>query len=234
MNNLIELFEEFDVHLLNDKKPSEYFDGLLLHEKEYIDTYPLKILLDLKKVEQNPMYHPEGNVYNHTMEVVDRAAEIKELSKDKKVFMWAALLHDVGKITTTKIRKGRIISYDHDKHGEEIARNYLLTFMEDDLFVNEVVKLVRWHMQPLFVCKELPFSQVGKMINETSITEVALLSLCDRTGRGRISKDEKNKQMLFIIKFLTICRKKVNNKQEINRIDEIKSYLINEIDRNKD
>ncbi|GMQ56933.1 HDIG domain-containing protein [Vallitalea sediminicola] len=227
MNNLIELFEEFDFHLLNDIRPSEYFNNLLLHEKEYNNTYPVKILLDLKKIEQNPMYHPEGNVYNHTMEVIDRAAKIKGLSEDKKVFMWAALLHDVGKITTTKIIKGRITSYDHDKHGEDIARNYLLTFLEDNLFVNKVVKLVRWHMQPLFVCKELPFSQIGKMINETSVTEIALLSLCDRTGRGKISKEEENKQIMFIIKFLNICKKKVKHQPERRRIDEIKNGLIN-------
>jgi putative nucleotidyltransferase with HDIG domain len=233
MNNLIELFEEFDFHLLNDLRPSEYFNNLLKNERQYGNTYPLKILLDLKKVEQNPMYHPEGNVYNHTMEVVNRAADIKELSQDKQAFMWAALLHDVGKITATKIRKGRITAYDHDKQGEGIAKNYLLTFLDENPFVNKVAKLVRWHMQPLFISKELPFAEVDKMINETSVAEVGLLSLCDRTGRGKMSRDERNKQMLFIIKFLEICGEKVSVKQERDRIDEIERYLNNEIEKNR-
>ncbi len=38
--------------------------------------------------------------------------------------MWGALLHDLGKAPTTKIRKGKITSYDHDKVGAELVRNF--------------------------------------------------------------------------------------------------------------
>lgn len=226
MNNLIELFDEFDFHLMNDSKPSKYFNTII-KEKEYKDSYPVKILLDLQKVEQNPKHHPEGNVYNHTMEVVDNASKISNLSRDKHIFMWSALLHDLGKITTTKIRKGRITAYDHDKEGEMIAKNFLKTFMDDDKFINSVSKLVRWHMQPLFVSKDLPFAKVEKMIEETSITEVALLSICDRTGRGPVSEKEQMQEHLVVLKFLTKCYEKVFNKDEIASMKSIIEYLKN-------
>ncbi|GKX31726.1 phosphohydrolase [Vallitalea longa] len=234
MKNLNNLFDEFNYHLLNDIKPSNYFDRMLLEEKKIYNNSPLKILIDLRKIQQNPKYHPEGNVYNHTMEVVDRAARIKTLSSDDRIFMWAALLHDVGKITTTKIRKGRITSYDHDRQGENIARNFLLDYTHDTIFINKVVKMVRWHMQPLFICKELPFAEIENMIKETSVTDIACISLCDRLGRGTMSIEETNKQMNFIIKFLNICYERNIDEKEKARIGIVKNYLINEINEIKD
>ena len=107
--NLI-TFEELNKHLLEDIAPSGYFNSL---DKE-LDIYPLNLLKKLKNVEQSKKYHPEGNVWNHTMMVVDEAAKVKDQSSHSKAFMWAALLHDIGKPDTTKVRKGRITSYDHD------------------------------------------------------------------------------------------------------------------------
>lgn len=52
---------------------------------------------DLQDVEQNPKYHPEGNVFIHTMMVIDEGAINREKSNDKRAFMWSLLLHDVGK-----------------------------------------------------------------------------------------------------------------------------------------
>ncbi|MCT4598735.1 MAG: HD domain-containing protein [Vallitalea sp.] len=224
MNNLIELFEEFEYHLINDYKPSDYFIKVI-KEKEYRDCYPVKILLDLKRIQQNPKHHPEGNVFNHTMEVVDNAAKISNISSDKRVFMWASLLHDLGKITATKIRKGRITAYDHDKQGEVIAKTFLETFSDDNEFISKVSKLVRWHMQPLFVAKKMPFATVEDMIAETSISEVALLCICDRTGRGPISREVEKKEHLIVLDFLLECYDKVMDDEEVAKLDKIIEYL---------
>ncbi len=69
---------------------------------------------------QSPQHHPEGSVWNHTLLVVDEAAKIKEQSADPRTFMWAALLHDLGKPSTTMRRKSKITSYDHDKVGAQL------------------------------------------------------------------------------------------------------------------
>lgn len=55
----------------------------------------------LKGTEQSLLHHPEGDVWNHTLLVVDEAANVKNKSTDAAVFMWAALLHDIGKPDTT-------------------------------------------------------------------------------------------------------------------------------------
>jgi len=206
MNNY---FLEFEKHLMEDEKPSEYFNNLI-KSGEYPKEYPFDMISNLIKTEQNLEYHPEGNVWNHTMMVVDEAA--KRSSEKPRVFMWAALLHDIGKGPTTKVRKGKITSYDHDEVGERMAREFLEFFTQEEEFIIQVAALVRWHMQLLFVVKDLPWENVERMDEETSIEEVALLGRCDRLGRGNmnratIEKEEKNVKI-----FLEKSKKKLKGK----------------------
>ena len=136
------------------------------------------------------------------MMVVDEAAKVKSKSKNIKNFMWAALLHDIGKPSTTKVRNGRITSYDHDKVGEKLAKDFLVHFTEDDKFIDEVCGLVRYHMHILYVVNNLPYKDMKGIREKTDIKEVALLGLCDRLGRlgSDIEKEEET-----IRKFLKIC-----------------------------
>lgn len=182
------LFHEIESHLLNDKMPSLYLDRLL--SEGALQQYPYTFLSELKKVEQEKSHHPEGDVWIHVMMVVDRAAKVKEDSDSPRVFMWAALLHDLGKAKTTRLRNGKITAYDHDKVGEELCTEFLNQFTNDESFIYKVSKLVRWHMQPLFVVKNMPYKEIDKMKQETSAKEVALLSICDRLGRGELSHDK--------------------------------------------
>lgn len=198
-------FMELESHLMSDTKPSNYI--INLSETGIFETkYPYTLLGDLKKVPQSPKYHPEGSVWNHTMLVLDNAAERKHLSTNPKVFMWSALLHDLGKAPTTQIRKGKITSYDHDKMGEELSIQFLKEFTSDDQFINQVSKMVRWHMQILFVIKGLPFADIQKMAAEVSVDEIALLGLCDRLGRGEMTLDKIQGEEKGITIFLEKCR----------------------------
>ena len=197
-------YEEFEHHLLNDVKPSEYFNKV--RNKELLDqVYPFTLLLTLVNVEQSSVHHSEGNVWIHTLLVLDNAANHRHLSKEPRVFMWSALLHDLGKATATRIRKGRITSYDHDIEGEKLALNFLEKFTEDSAFIKKVCKMVRWHMQTLFVVKELPFANIKLMLSEVSLEEIALLSLCDRIGRGDMTKKKIEKEKENIKIFIKKC-----------------------------
>lgn len=59
------------------------------------------------------------------MMVLDEAANLRSQSKSPDSFMWAVLLHDVGKPATTKEENGRISSYGHEVVGEKLAVNFL-------------------------------------------------------------------------------------------------------------
>jgi len=194
-----DIFNEINYHLLNDEKPSIYLNNV--SEKLFFREYPFIFLYNLKKAEQSPKYHPEGNVWNHTMLVVDNAAKNKTKSINVKVFMWSALLHDMGKPDTTKNTKGRITSYDHEKVGAELAREFLNQFDVDEKFIEDVVVLVMWHMQILYVVKNMIFADIKNMKEQSNINEVALLGLCDRLGRLGVNvKEEENNIIEFIKK----------------------------------
>ncbi|MEA4895546.1 MAG: HDIG domain-containing protein [Oscillospiraceae bacterium] len=194
-----ELFNETGRHLLEDEKPSIFLsdaqrDGLF-------KKYPFKMLDELMSVEQSPIHHPEGNVWKHTLMVVDEATKQKKKSKNQAIFMWAALLHDIGKASTTEVKKGRITAYNHDKAGAELSKEFLSAFSTDKVFINKVSQLVRYHMQILFVVNELPFADIDGMKQNTDIEEIALLGLCDRLGRtGRDTKKEEENVKLFLQK----------------------------------
>ena len=200
------VFHEFETHLLGDEKPSEYFDGLL-SAGAFPAWPPFDMLSDLKGVEQSPQHHPEGDVWQHTMLVTDNAAQVKVKSKDPRALMWAALLHDVGKKPTTRIRKGRITAYDHDKVGREMAERFLRECGQDEAFVRRVGALVRWHMQALYAAKQLPFFNPRAMRAEADIDEVALLCLCDRLGRGQVSAQQLMQERREIENFILKSRR---------------------------
>ena len=199
MKSLNQLFELIESHLIRDEVPSLFLNSII--DDPLFQLYPFDMLFKLKTIEQSPTHHPEGNVWNHTTLVVDEAAKVKNKSKDMRVFMWAALLHDVGKYSTTKIRKGKITSYNHDKVGANLVEKFLTEFTNGKEFISNVVALVRWHMQILFVVNNLPFANIPEMMKQVDINEIALLGKCDRLGRlnADIAKENKTIQ-LFIQK----------------------------------
>ncbi|NLZ47427.1 MAG: HDIG domain-containing protein [Clostridiales bacterium] len=203
-------FEEISIHLLEDQKPSEYLYAI--SKESDFKEYPFYMLYALKDTPQNLVHHPEGSVWNHTMMVVDEGAKRRDKSRNPKVFMWAALLHDIGKAPTTKLRKGRITSYDHDKVGKELAEKFLKEFTSDEFFIREVSAIVRWHMQPLFIVKNLPFSDIRGMLSEVDLDEISLFSLCDRLGRGNMSREKAEEERKNIELFTNKCREYLASK----------------------
>lgn len=196
--NYKEIFYEINYHLLNDAHPSEYLDKLSL--SVYFEQYPFSILLAQKHTKQWLKYHPEGVVWNHTMLVVDKAAELKFKSKDPEVFMWASLLHDIGKPDTTKEHKAKITSYNHEKVGEKLAEEFLFKMGCGEEFIKKVKSLIRWHMQILFVVKNSQFADIKEMIKQTDINEVALLGFCDRMGRLNADYDDEKQNINIFLK----------------------------------
>ena len=208
---MVKIFEEIQSHLMEDENPSTYFNKIITSDGIYED-YPYTLLRDLVETPQSPLHHPEGNVWKHTMLVVDNAAKVKNLSENSRAFMWGALLHDLGKAPTTKVKKGKITSYDHDKVGAELVRTFLGAITEDSQLIKQVTALVRWHMQTLFVTKGLAFADVNKMSQDISIKEIALLSECDRLGRGEMTEVKIKGEKENIESFIRICEEELSSK----------------------
>ncbi len=199
-NNLI--FETINKILLNSSTPSE--DIIELSKFDYFNTPPFNMLLQLKLTEQSPIYHKEGNVFNHTMLSLEEAYKVKLESKNVEVFMWAVLLHDIGKIKTTKKRNGKITSYNHDKVGYTLTKKFFSYSNFNKSFIEDVALLVRWHMQVFFVVNGLPFAEIEKMVKDVDIKELSLVALCDRIGRKDINKDTVREDIKKFKKLLNV------------------------------
>jgi putative nucleotidyltransferase with HDIG domain len=195
--NVFKLYLSIEEHLLTDEKPSIYLNEICFEEE--FSKHPFVLIKRLKEVGQSPKYHAEGNVWNHTMMVVDEAAKVRDRSSDERVFMWASLLHDVGKAVTTKVRKGRITAYGHDVAGERLAKEFLSCFTDDLAFIGNVALLVKYHMHILYVLKDLPFKDMEGMKRDVDVFDVALLGFCDRLGRkGSDLEAEKTNMKNFL------------------------------------
>jgi len=79
---------------LNTKKPSLFFD--VLKQADLLDIFPP--IQKMIGIDQNIKFHPEGDVYNHSMIVLD---EVAKQTNDIAI-RFAALIHDIGKTATPK------------------------------------------------------------------------------------------------------------------------------------
>lgn len=103
---------------------------------------------------QEPEWHPEGDVWVHTLQVIDRARlGVDDLERPKQIaVMLGAVCHDFGKPSTTAVVDGRIRSLDHEEQGVAPTLSFL-----DRLNVHsidgydvrqQVVGLVAQHLKP--------------------------------------------------------------------------------------
>lgn len=127
-------------------KPKEILEDSL--ESEGLHAYIE--LLNLIDVPQDPEWHPEGDVWIHTMWVVDAMRDICErdcISGDKRlVLMLAALCHDLGKSSTTEEVDGRIRSRGHELAGVQKTETFLKR-LECPAEIRDLVKpLVKEHL----------------------------------------------------------------------------------------
>jgi tRNA nucleotidyltransferase (CCA-adding enzyme) len=108
----------------------------------------------LIEVPQDPVWHPEGDVFVHTLLVVDRARElIDDLAYFRQLtVMLAALCHDFGKPVTTEFLEGRWRSRGHEEAGVGPTTSFLdrlnLHTLDNYDVRGQVIALVREHLKP--------------------------------------------------------------------------------------
>ena len=107
-------------------------------------------------VSQNPTYHPEGDVWTHTMMVLDEAAKLRSEAKQPLPYMLSALCHDFGKPACTAYDpvKKRIRSLGHDEAGVEPTLSFLRRLTNEERLLKEVPPLVRLQMRPFAMWKD--------------------------------------------------------------------------------
>jgi tRNA nucleotidyltransferase (CCA-adding enzyme) len=142
---------------------------------------------------QEPDWHPEGDVWVHTLMVVDQArARIDDLPRWAKIaVMLGAVCHDFGKPATTAFFDGRVRSYNHEEAGVEPARallDRLNVHAIDGVDVRaQVVGLTAHHLKPGAWHKartEVGDGAFRRLAQKVDLELLARLAAADCMGRA--------------------------------------------------
>ena len=148
----------------------------------------------LEETDQNPHWHPEGNVWLHTLYVVEAASDIsrrEKLDQDQTiVLVLAALCHDLGKPDTTKVEEGRIRSPGHAQIGAKISERFLESIACPELIRLKVVSLVKEHLvySSFQTVTDRALRRLVNRMKPASFDELMLLVEADHSGRPPLPK----------------------------------------------
>jgi poly(A) polymerase len=129
-------------------------------------------IAQMKGIEQTPDYHPEGDVFAHTMLVIGQLAEPTES------LAYGALLHDVGKPVTVGRTEQRLTFYGHTEKGAEMATAILKRLKRSRAVWERVAYLVKNHLRHTQAPK-MRVSTLKRFLGEPGIDELLELTRLD-------------------------------------------------------
>jgi poly(A) polymerase len=114
----------------------------------------------MKRVEQPPQFHPEGDVFVHTLLLLDKLPHPCPVT-----LAWGALLHDVGKPATFRVAPDRIRFDGHVDVGVKIAEDICRRLRFSNHDTEQILALVKNHMRFAHVqqMKESTFKRFVRM-----------------------------------------------------------------------
>jgi tRNA nucleotidyltransferase (CCA-adding enzyme) len=184
------IWGEIEKLLLRPARPSIGF-SLALHLGVIERLFPE--LDALVGCPQEPEWHPEGDVWVHTLLVIDQArARVDDLPYPEKLtVMLGAVCHDLGKPATTAFIDGRIRSLDHESEGVPPATSLLdrlnIHSIQNYDVRREVLGIVAHHLKPgMFMKAEPPVSDGAfrRLAQKVDLELLARVARADCEGRG--------------------------------------------------
>jgi len=206
------ILEEWKKLLIKSDKPSL---GLIAAKSIGIFKELHPEFDDLTKVPQEKEWHPEGDVWMHTLMSVDEATKLcREYDLDKETaftVLLSSLCHDLGKQSTTEMMekggKMRITSHGHEQAGEEPTKKFLASIGVDGQTRSKIVKLVTNHLIPSswFIDSTVrgqkiskgAFNRLSEKIHPATMRELALTAAADHRGRGPFANPENPEQLMM-------------------------------------
>jgi tRNA nucleotidyltransferase (CCA-adding enzyme) len=141
---------------------------------------------------QEPEWHPEGDVWVHTLQVIDQARRrIDDLDRPKQIaVMLGAVCHDFGKPATTAVIDGRIRSMDHEEQGVGPTMTFLdrlnIHSLDGYDVRQQVVGLVAQHLKPgswFKVRDEVGDGAFRRLAHKVDLELLARVAKADCLGR---------------------------------------------------
>ncbi len=176
------LWEEWKKLLLQGRKPSA---GLhFLDQCDWLTFYPE--LATLQGCAQDPAWHPEGDVWIHTLHCLDWfAGERTGNERDDLIVGLGVLCHDFGKPATTRIEDGHVISRGHESEGTQPTKDFLERLTNQQDMIDEVIPLVQCHLRPRALFDvQASDSAIRRLARQvTRIDRLVRVARADHAGR---------------------------------------------------
>jgi len=151
--------------------------GFMLLDESGLLPHLLPEISAMKGVEQPPEYHPEGDVFVHTMKMLEA------LERPSATLALGVLLHDVGK-PRTQTFEDRIRFNGHEKVGAEMTAEICTRLRLSNTDAERVTWLVGQHMRVSAV-KEMRESKLKRLIREEGFSELLELFRIDCASSHR-------------------------------------------------
>lgn len=183
--------------LMQSARPEIYFD--ILRRAGALEVW-FQELEALIGVRQNPKYHPEGDAYVHTMLVLRAAAEMREAAQKPLNLMLAALVHDLGKATTTtQDQNGNYHSCEHEIAGVPLLSAMLSRIGAGKDMLAYCENMCRLHMRTHTCFYNHSREGRTNLLFDESVCphDLVLLAVCDAMGKGgRTEKSDEEERFL--------------------------------------
>ena len=175
---------ELEKALLKAQRPSVFFEILRQMGQLSVWFPELEALIG---VPQNATHHPEGDVWTHTMQVLDEAAALREQSSMPLGFLISALCHDFGKAETTVLVRGSLHAYGHEQAGLPLAERFLQRMTHNQKLHAYVQNMALLHMEPNKLAADGAKSRSFMRLYDRSCCpeDLLLLARADFLGRHR-------------------------------------------------
>lgn len=192
--------------LLKAEKPSIFFE--VLRRMDQLDHW-FPELKDLIGIRQNPVYHSEGDVWTHTMMVLDEAAKLRDRTSAPYWFMLSAVVHDLGKAVCTEDHAGVLHAYQHEIKGLPLAESFLRRITGETKLIEYVLNMVEYHMKPNTVAGAGSAVKVTTHMFDRAVDPEGLICIALADDRGRITQAPATDHEGFLYERLAIYRERM-------------------------
>lgn len=161
----------------------------------------------LRGIQQDPIWHAEGDVWTHSCMVVEELWKSEEfdsfnldITPEQQVDLTlAAFLHDTGKYFCTQEVDGRIRSFGHSLKSFRIAKT-ILPYIDLSLTRrNKILNLIRYHGKPHYLYEQNVSPEISIAVQSTfcPLNELFIIAKADMLGR--INKEDPENEFALLV-----------------------------------
>ncbi len=197
------ILEELKKALLQAERPSVFFE--VLRQMEQLSEWFPEVEA-LIGVPQPKRFHGEGDVWNHTMLVLDEAAKLRDRAENPLGLMLAALTHDFGKAVCTQVNGEEIHAYGHEAEGLPLIGAFLDRLTGEHRLREYVCNLAEYHMKPFAVAAAGASVKSTNKLFDRSVDPAALICLAMADNRGMRAQQPYVPHEAFLFERLELYR----------------------------